>query len=113
MLIVQQLSWPILFGQNHLSQTDAHIYSKALKVHFADLPINVTFKFYASNPLSVFPTIRPRGTLPGSAANANVIFVKFSLYSHQNINCQYESCSYRGGFRHSHHSHIRMSDVQL
>ena len=31
MLVVPQLSSPILFGQNYLRQTDAHIYSKALR----------------------------------------------------------------------------------
>ena len=73
MLVVPQLSWPILFGQNHLRQTDAHIYSKALKVHFAVPSMNFTIKCYASNPLSAFPTIRPRGTLQGSAANVTCL----------------------------------------
>ena len=62
MLVVPKLSWPILLGQNHLYQTDAHIYSKALKVHFADLSINFTIKCYASNPLSSFPPIHLHGT---------------------------------------------------
>ena len=73
MLFVPQLSWPILFGQNHLRQTDAHIYSKALKVHFADPSMNFTIQCYASNPLSAFPTIRPRCTLQGSAANVTCL----------------------------------------
>ena len=36
MLVVPHLAWPILFGQNHLKLTDAHIRSCAQKVYFAD-----------------------------------------------------------------------------
>ena len=42
MPVVPQLSWPILIDQNHLRQTDAHTYSKALMVHFADPSMNFT-----------------------------------------------------------------------
>ena len=73
MLVFPQFSWPILFGQNHLRQTDAHTYSKALKVHFADPSMNFTIQCYASNPLSAFPTIRPRGTLQGSVGTVTCL----------------------------------------
>ena len=36
MLVVPNLSWPVLFGQNHLRKTDARINSRALTVYFAD-----------------------------------------------------------------------------
>ena len=73
MLVVPQLSWPILFGQNHFRQTDAHIYSKALKVHFEDPSMNFTVTCYDSSPLPAFPTVHPRGAPQASAANVTCL----------------------------------------
>ena len=81
MLVVPQLSWPILFGQNHLRQTDAHIYSKALKVPFADPSMNFTVTCYDSSPLSAFPTIRPRGAPQASAANVTCLLTPMPSFS--------------------------------
>ena len=69
-LVLPQLSWPILFGQNYLRQNDAHIYCKALKAHFADPSMNFTVTFYDSSPLPVFSTVHTRGAPLGSAGNA-------------------------------------------
>ena len=58
MLVVPNLTWPILFGQNHLRQTDARIYSKDLRVFFADPAMNFEVKCYDTNPNEAFPTLR-------------------------------------------------------
>ena len=44
MLVVPNLTWPSLFGQNHLRQTDARIYSKDLRVFSADPAMNFEIK---------------------------------------------------------------------
>ena len=70
MLVVPNLSWPILFGQNHLRMTDANIRSKALTVFFADPSMNFDIVCYDCSPLTAFPTL-DTGTLRHSSV-ANV-----------------------------------------
>ena len=70
MLVVPNLTWPILFGQNHLRKTDAHIYSKDLRVFFAHPDLNFEVKCYDTNPIHAFPTLR--GHQPCRSSTANV-----------------------------------------
>ena len=78
MLVVPNLTWPILFGQNHLRKTDARIYSKDLRVYFADSDMNFEISCYDSNPLSVFPSMQYQGSIP-SASSANTTCLATSL----------------------------------
>jgi len=73
MLVVPQLSWPILFGQNHLRLTDARISSRELKVYFADRTMDFHISCYDSNPLQAFPTLRNPKSSPGSSANVTCL----------------------------------------
>ena len=50
MLVVPNLSWHILFGQNHLRLVDAHIQSRALKVYFQDPKLKFEVSCYDSDP---------------------------------------------------------------
>ena len=49
MVVAPNLTWPILFGQNHLRQADARIYSKDLRELFADPAMNFEVKCYDTN----------------------------------------------------------------
>ena len=73
MLVVPQLSWPILFGQNHLRLTDARISSRELKVYFADRTMDFQISCYDSNPLQAFPTLRNPKSSPDSSANVTCL----------------------------------------
>ncbi len=73
MLVVPNLSWPILFGQNHLRITDARIHSKGLKVHFAEPSLDFNVTCYNASPLASFPGLDPRATTQGSAANVTCL----------------------------------------
>ena len=57
MLVVPVLSWPILFGQNHLRMTNAHIRSRELKVYFADKQLGPEVDCKDVNPAKSFPTL--------------------------------------------------------
>ena len=70
MLAVPNLTWPILFGQNHLRKTDARIYSKDLCVFFADPALNFEVQCYDTNQLEAFPTLR--GYQPCRSSTVNV-----------------------------------------
>ena len=70
MLVVPNLTWPILFGQNHLRKTDARIYSKDLQVFFADSAMNFEISCYDSNPLTAFSV--PKSQNPSMSSTANV-----------------------------------------
>ena len=69
MLVVPNLTWPILFGQNHLRQTDARIRCKDLKVYFADSALGFEVSCYDSNPLRSFPVLHSSKSPPDSSAN--------------------------------------------
>ena len=71
MLVVSNLTWPILFWQNHLRKTDARIYSKDLKVYFADSAMNFEISCYDSNPLLVFTSMTCQDSVP-PASSANI-----------------------------------------
>ena len=73
MLVVPQLSWPILFGQNHLRLTDASIRSRELKVYFADQTMDFEISCHDSNPLHAFPTLRNPNCGSGSSANVTCL----------------------------------------
>ena len=73
MLVVPELSWPILFGQNHLRITDAHIFSKDLRVYFAEPSMNFYVTCYNSSPLAAFPSLKSRTSFPSSAANVTCL----------------------------------------
>ena len=69
MLIVPNLTWPLLFGQNHLRKTDAGIYSKDLKVYFADSAMDFEINCYDSNPNEAFTALRSHQPCRSSTAN--------------------------------------------
>ena len=69
MLVVPHLAWPILFGQNHLKLTDAHIRSRARKVYFADKGLNFEVCCSDTNPIQEYPHL----SLPNDrSSSANV-----------------------------------------
>ena len=69
MLVVPHLAWPILFGQNHLKLTDAHIRSRARKVYFADKGLNFEVCCSDTNPIHEYPHL----SLPNDrSSSANV-----------------------------------------
>ena len=73
MLVVPNLTWPILFGQNHLRKTDARIHSRELKVYFADSAMDFEISCYDSNPLRSFQVLRSPTSTPGSTANVTCL----------------------------------------
>ena len=79
MLVVPQLSWPILFGQNHLRSTDAHIFSKDLRVYFAAPSMNFYVTCYDSSPLAAFPSLKPPQPSSCSAANVTCLLTPFPV----------------------------------
>ena len=72
MLVVPNLAWPILFGQNHLRMTDAQIQSKALKVYFAAPGMAFGITCHDANPLLAFPSHAQGGTRTPQGSVANV-----------------------------------------
>ena len=73
MLVVPNLTWPILFGQNHLRKTDARIHSKDLRVFFADSAMNFEISCYDSNPLDVFSVSKSQNPSMSSTANVTCL----------------------------------------
>ena len=71
MLVVPNLTWPILFGQNHLRQTDAIIRSRELTVYFANKAMDFEVKCNDSNPALAFPSLD--FSRPGSIANVTCL----------------------------------------
>ena len=96
MLVVPNLTWPILFGQNHLRQTDAIIRSRELTVYFANKDMDFEVKCDDSNPTLAFLNLD--FSRPGSIANITCLLTakayayrlaqqgllrtRFLLYSH-------------------------------
>ena len=63
-LVVPNLTWPILFGQNHLGKMDACIRSKEFKVYFANSAMDFEILCYDSNPLeSISAFEKPKAKL--------------------------------------------------
>ena len=68
MLMVPQLAWLILFGQNHLRMIQAHTDHAGLKVRIDHPALNFTIICCDENPLKVFPSLinqnssQPEGT---------------------------------------------------
>ena len=81
MLVVPNLTWPILFGQNHLRKTDARIRSRELKVYFADPALDFEISCYDSNPLAAFPALRNPDSSPGSSANVTCLLTAMKTSS--------------------------------
>ena len=77
MLVVPNETRPILFGQNHLHKTDAHIHSKDLSIFFAHPDLNFEVKCYNTYPIYAFPTLR--GHQPCHSSMANVMCLLTSL----------------------------------
>ena len=73
MLVVPDLTWPILFGQNHLRKTDTRIRSKELKVYFADPAMDFEISCHDSNPLRSFPVLGRQHSTPSSSANVTCL----------------------------------------
>ena len=68
MLVVPQLAWPMLFGQNYLWMIQAHTDHAGLKVRFDHSALNFTITCCDENPLKVFLSLinqnssQPEGT---------------------------------------------------
>ena len=72
MLVVPNLTWPTLFGQNHLRLIDAHIRSRELKVHFPDKGLGFTVACRDSNPIREYPSLAV-AKCPSSSANVTCL----------------------------------------
>ena len=67
MLVVPDLAWPILFGQNHLEATDACVRFSKRRVYFAHHDMQFEVPSTNSNLLAAFPQL---GSPPNSAASS-------------------------------------------
>ena len=59
MLVVPGLTWPILFGQNHLSKTNAITDHAKLRVHFSHPSLGFTISCKDANPCTLYPLLFP------------------------------------------------------
>ena len=57
MLVVPNLAWPILFGQNHLRMIEAHTDHTGLRVRFDHPSLKFTITCCDENPLLAFPSL--------------------------------------------------------
>ena len=57
MLVVPNLAWPILFGQNHLRMIEAHTDHTGLCVQFDHPSLKFTITCCDGNPLVAFPSL--------------------------------------------------------
>ena len=57
MLVVPGLTWPILFGQNHLSKTSAITDHAKLRVHFSHPSLGFTISCKDANPCTLYPSL--------------------------------------------------------
>ena len=72
MLVVPGLSWPILFGQNHLHQTKAITDHDGLIVHFNHPSMQFAIKCGDSNPLASFQNLSSQNSTQGSSGSATI-----------------------------------------
>ena len=72
MLVVPGLSWPILFGQNHLRQTKAITDHDGLIVHFNHPSMQFAIKCGDSNPLASFQNLSSQNSTQGSSGSATI-----------------------------------------
>ena len=56
-LVVPELAWPILFGQNHLRMIQAHTDHAGLHVRFDHPSLKFTITCCEENPLVAFPSL--------------------------------------------------------
>ena len=94
MLVVPNLSWPILFGENHLRMTDANIRSKALTVYFADPSMNFDIKCYDSSPLAAFPTLDTGNHRQSSVAHITCLLTPLPSVSSHSLGQSHLSLSW-------------------
>ena len=75
MLVVPQLVWPILFGQDHLDMIGAKTDHTERIVAFTDPDLNFSVSCPNENPLDLYPQLgNPYSTSPRSGtSSANVI----------------------------------------
>ena len=73
MLLVPNLAWPILSGQNHLSQTQAVTDHANYRVRFNHQALNFTVNCRNSSPFEAFPSL---ASIPGgSGQGVNVTYL--------------------------------------
>ena len=71
MLSVPGLSWPILYGENHLQITNALVDHQALTITFRHPSLNATIKCQTGNPLHAFPHLAPANLSTGTTTDKN------------------------------------------
>ena len=72
MLVVPNLIWPILFGQNHLKQTKAITDHDGLRVRFNHSSMNFEIKCGDSNLIASFPHLSSQTSNSGPCSSAHV-----------------------------------------
>ena len=87
MLVVPGLSWPILFGQNHLRMTNAHIRSREFKVYFADKQLGFEIDCKDVNPAKSFPMLCSSHS--GFASSANLTCLLKAVPHHRKCECPF------------------------
>ena len=79
MLVVSNLTWPILVGESHLHQTDALVDHCKKQAHFRHPNVNFVVQCRDDNPANSFPFPSNKSTNSGSAqltsqeSGANII----------------------------------------
>ena len=93
MLVVPNLAWPILFGNNHLIATEACMFPSQRRVFFNHSSMKFNVKCEPSNPLQAFPNL---GLPSGShASSAQLTCLLTALTS---PSCSYGAPILRKGF---------------
>ena len=77
MLVLPDLAWPFLLGQNYLQFTNAHVRSRAWTVYFADKGLNFEVHCSDNNPVQQYPQL----ALPqDSSSSTNVTCLLSTLF---------------------------------
>ena len=71
-LVVPNLAWPTLFGQNHLSQTEAVTDDANYRARFNHQALNFTVNCRNSSPFEAFPSLESIPNSGGSGPGVNV-----------------------------------------
>ena len=72
MLVVPNLAWPILFGQNHLRQTQVVTNHANYRVRFNHQALNFTMNCRNSSPFEAFPFLASIPNSGGSVPGINI-----------------------------------------
>ena len=94
MLVVPNLTWPILFGESHLHQTDALVDHGKKQVHFRHPNMNFIVQCRNDNPVKSFPFPSNNSTNSGSAQLT-------SQESGANITCLFTGVPGMNSVKHS------------